>query len=332
MEALQRIAETLSLPINEQSLRFPPFVGEGFIRAVPLAPGFSMSIHDVCLAQELDMISHNPPQNTLYQILFCTSENQFSCHVLDENAQRLSILSCNGIFFCTPGNDARVTIPPNERISFISFAVEREVLSEYQTGGGTEHNASVTKQTFMDAEMPIFIYEDITFAMHHVIQQLAAIKDSSTLFDRMMLHAKALELLGLFFRQIHAREASDYRLRLEPETLEKLFAIKQYITDNIKSPPSIPELAKKFGLNRNKLQQQFQQVFAKSIYQYVLYAKMSVARTMLETGRFSVSDVGFQMGYSNLGHFAAEFKRQFQVTPKEILKNSRSIDTVVAER
>jgi AraC-like DNA-binding protein len=55
---------------------------------------------------------------------------------------------------------------------------------------------------------------------------------------------------------------------------------------------------------------------------------MNIARTMLETGRFSVSDVGFQMGYSSLGHFSAEFKRQFTISPKEVLQSgrSRSID------
>lgn len=51
---------------------------------------------------------------------------------------------------------------------------------------------------------------------------------------------------------------------------------------------------------------------------------MIVARSALLTGEQSVTTVANQVGYTNLGHFAAAFRKQFGTTPKAMKKTSHT--------
>ncbi|MDD4115272.1 MAG: helix-turn-helix transcriptional regulator, partial [Massilibacteroides sp.] len=81
------------------------------------------------------------------------------------------------------------------------------------------------------------------------------------------------------------------------------------------------QLSIEAGMSISKLQKCFPQVFGKSISQYALSEKMNLARQKLDTKKYSVSEVGYQIGYSNLSHFSIAFKNEFGVNPKSYLHN-----------
>ncbi|RZK39132.1 MAG: AraC family transcriptional regulator, partial [Hymenobacter sp.] len=58
----------------------------------------------------------------------------------------------------------------------------------------------------------------------------------------------------------------------------------------------------------------FHQVFGTSPYAYYQVARLQEAKRLL--AQWSVSEVGHQLGFTNLGHFAQLFKRQYGLTPK----------------
>jgi len=47
---------------------------------------------------------------------------------------------------------------------------------------------------------------------------------------------------------------------------------------------------------------------------------MQKARLMLLSGKYSIKDVGYTMGYSNLSNFTLAFKKEFNKLPSEITK------------
>jgi len=58
-------------------------------------------------------------------------------------------------------------------------------------------------------------------------------------------------------------------------------------------------------------------------WEYVLAERLQRARRMLETavpGAVNVTDICLACGFSNLSHFSTAFKRQFGVSPKDILR------------
>jgi AraC-like DNA-binding protein len=47
---------------------------------------------------------------------------------------------------------------------------------------------------------------------------------------------------------------------------------------------------------------------------------MDKARTMLLTGQYSIKDVGYALGYTNLSNFTLAFKKAFGLLPSDLLK------------
>ena len=64
-------------------------------------------------------------------------------------------------------------------------------------------------------------------------------------------------------------------------------------------------------MSESKFQSLFKQMFGMSAYQYHIVAKMEEAKKFLLSNNYSVSDVGFMLGYSNLSHFTDIFKKHF---------------------
>jgi len=42
---------------------------------------------------------------------------------------------------------------------------------------------------------------------------------------------------------------------------------------------------------------------------------------MLQSGKYSVKEVGHDIGFSNLSNFAKAFKKEFGILPNEMLRN-----------
>lgn len=77
------------------------------------------------------------------------------------------------------------------------------------------------------------------------------------------------------------------------------------------------ELSKQHGLNEYQLKVGFKEIYGSTVYGYVMDAKLQKSRLLLDSGRYSVNEVAFQIGYQNPSHFIAAFKKKFGTTPKK---------------
>jgi AraC-like DNA-binding protein len=77
-------------------------------------------------------------------------------------------------------------------------------------------------------------------------------------------------------------------------------------------------------MNELKLRKIFTQVFGMGIYEYYQHVRMKEAARLLREERISVSEVGYQLGFENLGHFTKIFKRHIGKKPKQYSSEVRS--------
>ena len=84
-------------------------------------------------------------------------------------------------------------------------------------------------------------------------------------------------------------------------------------------PDSLPELAREANMSSSKLQKCFKQVIGSAIAEYALSEKMEWAKRLLSTRLYSVSEVGYEIGYTNLSHFTEAFHKHHKIKPKQYL-------------
>jgi AraC family transcriptional activator of pyochelin receptor len=96
---------------------------------------------------------------------------------------------------------------------------------------------------------------------------------------------------------------------------------RKILSENIAEPPSIMQLARTVGINDCKLKRGFKQIFNITPFGYVQELRMMQAKQSLLNGLSSVTSVANQVGYTNVGHFSAAFRKYHGSTPGNFKKN-----------
>jgi AraC-like DNA-binding protein len=80
-------------------------------------------------------------------------------------------------------------------------------------------------------------------------------------------------------------------------------------------------LAVRAGMSPTKLKRLFKQIFGNSIFNYYQEFRMKEAARLLKEEKLSVSDVGYQLGFTNLSHFSKVFAVHIGMKPKQYSKS-----------
>lgn len=140
----------------------------------------------------------------------------------------------------------------------------------------------------------------------------------------MYLEGKVLELLALQLTQLAKSDLSTARSALNPKNIDPIYEARNILSKRLEDPPSILELAEQVGVSDRTLRRGFGKLFDTTVIGYLNQLRLQQAETLLRTGNLSVAEVANLVGYSHLGHFAAAFKRQFSITPRECLAGKLS--------
>ncbi len=85
------------------------------------------------------------------------------------------------------------------------------------------------------------------------------------------------------------------------------------------TPPTIEMLSKICAMSPTKFKNDFKSLYGLPIYEYYQKHRMMHARSLILQSKYAIKEVGMMVGYSNLGHFAASFKKEFGVLPRELM-------------
>jgi len=101
---------------------------------------------------------------------------------------------------------------------------------------------------------------------------------------------------------------------------EAMQAAKVYILDNLEQPPTIAQIAKHICQSKSSLKRKFKSTYGIPVYQFIQYSRIMKARDLLDTQQYSVTEVAYEVGYSNISHFSKAFKKYMNQSPREYLK------------
>lgn len=133
---------------------------------------------------------------------------------------------------------------------------------------------------------------------------------------RIFLESKVLELLSI---QLHQAETKAATKGFSKDDVVRLQEAKHIIAQNLQTPCSLIELARKTGLNDFKLKKGFKALFGHTVFGYLFELRMDNAYSLLQDGK-SVSEVAEIIGYKNPHHFTAAFKKKFGFLPSQVAK------------
>lgn len=135
---------------------------------------------------------------------------------------------------------------------------------------------------------------------------------------KLFLEAKALEFIHIVLEHLAApNELRASSIRLTERDKRVLSQVRERLEASFMEGARIEDLAREFGLNRNKLCTGFRNLFGVSIFDFASGLRMAEARRLLRASALSVSEVALSVGYSSTGAFSSAFHRYFGHSPSE---------------
>jgi len=109
-----------------------------------------------------------------------------------------------------------------------------------------------------------------------------------------------------------------------PESYDDIIINKllTHVNENFcNSELEISSIGGAIGIGRTQLWRKFKSATGQNLSEYIKGLRLSKAREMLLTGKYKVSEVGYEVGFTNPAYFTKCFTKYYGYTPKEVSKN-----------
>lgn len=98
----------------------------------------------------------------------------------------------------------------------------------------------------------------------------------------------------------------------------RIAAARRMLDDGWQGKLTIAELARRCGINRDKLIRGFRHAYGSTIAEALSERRLGEARTLLLTSDLPVSSVGYRCGYMNNASFTRAFSRRYGIVPSAL--------------
>jgi AraC-like DNA-binding protein len=317
----QETLRNLEVSYNTKGLdkiqRFHNSLYDTYYQVVEFRPGLSLEIFDDHYYQQVSSKVNHYGDYVLTAKFYLSGNHNVICPGIPGVKENYQETIGNNYLFYLPDIEEIEQYFAGDRIYVIKICIDLDFFKYFIDG--LEHLPKQL-QPFLEKDSPPLFHRPvgkITLPMQTALQQMLNVPYQG-MIQKMYLEGKVLELLALQFAQlIDGKGDKQPLINLKGGDVEKIYHARDILTKNYDHPPSLIDLAKKVGINDNKLKYGFREVFGTTVFGYLRDYRLEIARKLLQEQKQNVRTVVNTVGYANQSHFAAAFKRKFGITPQD---------------
>lgn len=304
---------------DEMILDVPGKFGSGQIKSINFQNGLSLFIVNCILVEDLTLVFRRKAANPL-RFIYC-QEGEFLLILKNQDIQYKLEKYEGSISAVTSGNEQSIKINSNERVIFFSLDINRETyFHKIECKLDSHPNKLAEALKDIHSKKPFLYVSPYSIAISELMAKMENSKFEG-IARISYLESLVLQLFSLQIRQYeHDKNTLNDRVRLRKYDIEKIIMAKNILVEHLKNPPSIKELSLMIGINQNKLKKGFKTFFRTTIYNFIRWKRMEIAKVLLSYGDKLIEDVAEEVGYTNKSHFAKRFKERFGILPKDYIK------------
>lgn len=214
------------------------------------------------------------------------------------------------VLICTQAVSSIIDMPSNTSFGSVTISVSRQYLN--QLFGNIDYPVVAS---VLQASGNFVLEMDISSEMIKTANEMLHVPVPESL-ESHYCKLKCEELLCHIFALLMQREAVPIG-GMHINDIKAIYAVKTHLQSNLAEPPNIAALAREMGMSEPKLRKLFKQTFGKGVFEYYQFMRMEKAARLLREKRLTVSEVGYQLGFTNLSHFSRVFEQHNGMKPKK---------------
>ena len=296
---------TIGFRPGYRNIEVPASLGDGRLISMDISDGFHVNFQSYRLTSPLQVIKEATDE--LFESVYLVFYQLEVPHTA--NIEGTEFVFDQGVNIYTQPINAVLEFPANTQRDTVCMRIDRRRLADLLVG-----EEEVFPEELLRQEQAFFLHEQLTPAMRAVLWELRTPPAAKNL-QRLFYQVRAQQLVYLLMEQLNKRTGTAGRSGSQEE-IAKVFKARQLLTEDLAMPPTIAGLARGVLMSESQLKLAFREVFGVSIYQYFQHARMEKARSLLAGGGRTVKEVGYELGFTNIGHFSRLFERAYRVKPK----------------
>jgi AraC-like DNA-binding protein/mannose-6-phosphate isomerase-like protein (cupin superfamily) len=124
-------------------------------------------------------------------------------------------------------------------------------------------------------------------------------------------------LYEIFFVFFMANRLETEAVRGSSRDVERFKVIFEYIKNNFASHLTVEELALKINITKYYFIRMFKRITGRTPLDYLNHYRMQQAAKLLETNKFKIIDIAYEVGINDDSYFTKLFNKHFGVNPSE---------------
>ena len=312
---LQHFANTIKTVPQGDFLFFPEKLGKGFLYAENFSSGISIMVADLEMSEEINITRQIQPNVQFFILLFNENvQRQTNAAEIeyDSNAYNLANSMTRLVTSLTPGKSI---LPAGIRAKSLSIMFNKQMLLNFI---GVE-----AAEAFINNYFPVYLKKNYVSPIDAESRSILN-EVHREIFEhplsKVFIENRAMILLEKFLSNFILKMSHTLRsMALRDEEINRLvISESMLLRDYSVHPPTINLLAKTCAMSPTKFKNDFKMLYGLPVFEYFQKNRMAYARSLLQDNTYTIKEVGMMAGYTNLGHFAAAFKKEFGVLPSEL--------------
>jgi len=315
---LHAFAQQQSVTVHNNQMTFPSVIGRGFVRALDIEEGLSVIIADVHLKQDL-CVERLPTSCDEYFVLHFNelrSGDPMKMKVVEEDVEGEEKEIYAGVSLMRSTESASFVISSGAHLRSVDMLINLNWLKKFL---GAELNQKLFTPECGTGQMPRLQGELLDTDYRVLLNEMLQEQIDHPLKTLYILNRVQLLVERFFTRYYHRDGNAFFGKQVSHEEMQRVQKVEQVLVNTVsETVPTIDKLAKMAAMSSTKLKSLFKTAYGMPIYEYYQQNRMRIARQMLMTRKHTIKEVGQRVGYHNISHFAAAFKKVHRVLPSEV--------------
>ena len=310
----------LDLPVVAGNIKIPPAMGEGYLTAANINADISYTIMNFTLEDDLNFVRKKSDEFGLSLFFNQVTISDFF-EIRDPNQSiRDKGPARSNIFFSSTNYDLEMIYSKHSKLKRVGIFFSPAFLSR-----GLKKDIRVDLLLYADKRLSNIDKEPITFEYRQLLDDIFT-TDKTSPVSHLILQNRILLLAEKFLSAFLTKTPRpgitvNEKSKDKEKDIKALRNVELVLSNNkLEKFPSIEILSKTAMMSTTKLKTKFKQVYGMKLYEFYNRNRLEKAKEMLRTGNYSVKQVGYDIGFSNLSNFAKAFKKEFGMLPKDVLK------------
>ncbi len=130
--------------------------------------------------------------------------------------------------------------------------------------------------------------------------------------------------LEAFFIELIRNKSSVANIEIASVSDVKMQEVKHYIDENFREKIGLDELCFLYGTNKTSLCAGFKETYGYTVINYINKLKIKEAKKLLREGKYNLTQISTEVGFSSIHYFSRIFKQYENQSPSSYIKSIKS--------